>query len=194
VPERPSGDPQPSEGFVAVGFVRGARGTRGELKVDPLTDFPERFRRGATVWLEGRAYKIRLSRQLPPSLLLQLEGIDTREAAAALGGRLLEVPEEQLAELEAGEYYRFEIVGLDVVDSDGAQLGRVEEVLETGANDVYVVRNDEGDLLLPAIDTVVKEIDVEGGRMVVELIEGLERRPHTPQRSVRLKPDPRKKR
>lgn len=187
MPERqpPPSDAQPTEGFVAIGFVRGARGIRGELKVDPLTDFPDRFRRGATVWIEGRAYKVRLSRQLAPSLLLQLEGVNTRIGAAALGGRYLEVPEEELAELEEGEYYRFEIVGLDVVDSAGARLGRVEQVLETGANDVYVVRNDEGDLLLPAIDTVVKKIDVAGGLIVVELIEGLERRPHTPQRKRR---------
>jgi len=187
VPERqpPPSDAQHTDGFVAIGFVRGARGIRGELKVDPLTDFPDRFRRGATVWIEGRAYKVRLSRQLAPSLLLQLEGVNTRIGAAALGGRYLEVPEEELAELEEGEYYRFEIVGLDVVDSAGAPLGRVEQVLETGANDVYVVRNDEGDLLLPAIDTVVKKIDVAGGLIVVELIEGLERRPHTPQRKRR---------
>ena len=149
---------------------------RGELKVEPLTDFPERFRRGASVWIEGRAYTVSLSRSQPPGLLLQLEGVTTRERAADLRGRYLEVPERDLPELE-GAYYRFEIVGLEVFDTSGASLGRVEDVIETGANDVYVVRDAESELLVPAIDTVVKEIDVAGGRMVVEVLEGMERRP-----------------
>lgn len=149
---------------------------RGELKVEPLTDFPERFRRGASVWIEGRAYTVSLSRSQPPGLLLQLEGVTTRERAADLRGRYLEVPEGDLPELE-GAYYRFEIVGLEVFDTSGASLGRVEDVIETGANDVYVVRDAESELLVPAIDTVVKEIDVAGGRMVVEVLEGMERRP-----------------
>jgi len=149
---------------------------RGELKVEPLTDFPERFRRGASVWIEGRAYTVSLSRSQPPGLLLQLEGVTTRERATDLRGRYLEVPEGDLPELE-GAYYRFEIVGLEVFDTSGASLGRVEDVIETGANDVYVVRDAESELLVPAIDTVVKEIDVAGGRMVVEVLEGMERRP-----------------
>lgn len=160
-----------------MGWVRGARGIRGEPRVEPLTDFPERFQLGATVWIDGKAYVVRLSRHLPPGLLLQLEGIDTRPAADGLRGRYLEVPDETLAELNEDQYYRFQIIGLAVFDTSGAALGRVEEVLQTGANDVYVVRNDEGELLVPAIDTVVKEVDVAGGRMVVELLEGLERRP-----------------
>jgi 16S rRNA processing protein RimM len=179
VPERqpPRRDVGPTQGFVAVGLVRGARGVHGELKIEPLTDFPERFQRGATLWIEGRPFVVRLSRHQPPALLLQLEGIESRPAAEDLRGRYLEVPESELAQLDEDQYFRFQIVGLEVFDIAGARLGRVEEVLQTGANDVYIVRNDEGELLLPAIDTVVKSVDVAGGRMVVELLEGLERRP-----------------
>jgi len=179
VPARqpPRRDVEPSKGFVAVGWVRGARGIRGELRVEPLTDFPERFQLGATVWIDGKPYVVRLSRNLPPGLLLQLEGVDSRPAADELRGHYLEVPDEQLAELNEDQFYRFQIIGLAVFDTSGAPLGRVEEVLQTGANDVYIVRNDDGELLLPAIDTVVKKVDVAGGRLVVELLEGLERRP-----------------
>jgi 16S rRNA processing protein RimM len=157
--------------------VHGPRGLRGEFKVEPLTDFPERFAVGAQLYVEGRAYTVALSRNGPTGLLLQLEGVTTRERAAELRGRYLELPEAELAELEDQEYYRFEIVGLEVVDTSGASLGRVFEVMETGANDVYVVRDHESELLVPAIDTVVQEIDVPGGRMVIEVLEGMERRP-----------------
>jgi len=115
-------------------------------------------------------------------LLLHLEGIDTREQAEALRGLLLEVPEDELAPLAEDQYFRFQILGMEVVDQDGQPLGRVEEILDTGATDVYVVRSAEGELLLPAIDTVVKEIDVAGRRMVVDVPEGLERRTTTSSR------------
>ncbi|MCH8849929.1 MAG: 16S rRNA processing protein RimM, partial [Chloroflexi bacterium] len=89
----------------------------------------------------------------------------------------LEVPEGDLAPLSDGQYYRFQIVGLAVFDVEGQKLGHVERVLDTGANDVYLVQDEESELLIPAIDSVVKEIDVAGGRMVVEPLAGLERRP-----------------
>lgn len=160
-----------------MGRVLGARGVRGELKVAVLTDFPERFQRGATVWAAGEPRTVRGARNHLGALLLLLDGIDTREEAAALGGALLEVPEHTLAALEEGTYYRFQIVGLEVVTAAGEPLGRVAEVLETGANDVYIVRSEDAELLLPATEDVVRQVDVARGRMVVELIEGLERRP-----------------
>ena len=174
--------PEPREGFVAVGYVRGPHGLRGELTVEPLTDFPQRFRTGAVLWAAGHEYTVRHARPHRDALLLELDGIDSREQAGTLRGLLLEVPETELAALAEGEYYRFQLVGMEVVDVGGTALGRIEEVLDTGANDVYIVRSAEGELLLPAIDSVVKDVDVAGRRMVVELIEGLERRPLRPPR------------
>ena len=150
---------------------------RGELKVDPLTDFPQRFAPGAVLWAGESRYTVQHTRSQPRTLLLELEGIETRTQAESLRGLLLEVPEEELAPLGEDQYFRFQILGMSVVDRDGQPLGRVEEVLETGANDVYIVRDAESELLVPAIDSVVKEVDVAGRRMVVELPEGLERRP-----------------
>jgi 16S rRNA processing protein RimM len=157
--------------------VRAPRGVRGELSVASLTEFPERFRRGSTLWAGGVAYTVRLARSFRATLLLQLEGITTRAQAEALRGRLLEVPLADLQPLDADRYYRFQLVGMAVNDIDGRPLGRLEEVLETGANDVYVVRNEDGELLVPAIDTVVRDVDVPGRRMVVELPPQLERLP-----------------
>jgi 16S rRNA processing protein RimM len=169
--------PGPRSGFVAVGWVRGARGLRGELKVDPLTDFHERFAPGAAVWAGAVTYIVRRCRPHRDTLLLELEGIETREAAEALGNLLLEIPEESLARLPEGQYFRFQILGMEVYDQQEHALGRIDEIIETGANDVYVVRDAAGELLIPAIDSVVKEIDVTTRRMTVELVEGLERRP-----------------
>jgi 16S rRNA processing protein RimM len=162
---------------VAVGRVRGPRGVRGELNVDSLTDFEERFVPGATLWASGTAYTVRRSRAAGNTLLLELAGIDSREAAEVLRNQLLEIPEESLTHLPEGQYYRFQIVGLAVFDRAGHPLGHVEQIIETGANDVYIVRDQTGELLLPAIDAVVLKIDLEARRMTVNLIEGLERRP-----------------
>ena len=158
--------------------MRAPFGVRGELIVDSLTDFAQRFRRGATLWVAGVSYSVRSARPHKGALLLELEGIASGAEAEPLRGALLEVPEGELPALAEGQYYRFQIVGMDVVDRAGRPLGRIEDVLETGANDVYVVRDAEGDLLLPATDAVVKEVDVAGRRMVVELLAGLERKPH----------------
>lgn len=172
--------PEPAQGFIAVAYVQAAHGARGELKVAPLTDFPDRFRPGAAVWAAGERRTIAGVRPYRDTLLVALEGIESRPAADALRGTLLEVPERELASLDEGEYYRFQIVGLGVFDREGHALGRVVEVLETGANDVYIVRDDEGELLVPAIDSVVLEVDLPGRRMVVELLQGMERRPVRP--------------
>ncbi len=178
-PKRPSPTPRPKtrKGFIAIASVRSPHGVRGELTVDPLTDFPERFEPGAIVWVAGARYTVRHARPHRKSLLLELEGINSLGQAEALRGRLLEVPERELAQLAEDQYFRFQLVGMDVVYRDGEALGRITEVLETGANDVYIVQSQESELLLPAIDTVIKEVDVAGQRMVVELMEGLERRP-----------------
>lgn len=178
--KRPSHPPkqtsriEPRAGFVAVGVIHRAHGVRGELSVESLSDAADRFAEGATLWIDGERYKVQQTRPAKRGLSLKLASIDTRDAAEALRGKLLEIPEEALEPLTEGEYYRFQLVGMDVVDLEGRALGRLEQVLATGSNDVYVVRGPAGELLLPATDEVIREVDVAGKRLVVELIEGLE--------------------
>ena len=161
---------------MAVGFVRGPHGIQGELSIEPMTDFPDRFVPGA-VLLAGKAnYTISAVRIHKKGLLVTLAGITTRNQAEVLRGKLFEVAESDLPDLAEDQYFRFDIVGIDVVDENGTSLGKVADVLETGANDVYIVRDEESELLIPAIDSVVKEIDTEARRMVVDVIPGLERR------------------
>jgi 16S rRNA processing protein RimM len=161
---------------VAIGRIVAPRGVRGELKVEPLTDFPERFAPGQVIWLGGLRREVEGSRQQRSHLLLKLAGVDSAEQAAALRGELLEVPQEELHALGEGQYYRFQLQGMAVYDTAGQALGTIVDILSTGANDVYVVRGPRGELLLPAIEEVVKEVNAEGGRMVVELMEGMEPR------------------
>jgi 16S rRNA processing protein RimM len=105
--------------------------------------------------------------------LVFFEGIEDRDAAEAIAGSTLSVNEDRLPPLEEGAYYHYQLEGLEVVTEDGKTLGRVETVLETGANDVLSVQGPTGEVLLPVIDSVVREIDHEAGRIVVTLIPGL---------------------
>lgn len=156
-----------------MGRVGGPWGLRGDVKVQPLTDFPERFQPGAPLWARGRRCEVRRSRWSRGFVYLSLAGVDSRSAAEELRGALLEVPEADLMPLAEGEYYRFQIIGLQVQTPDGTVLGRVAEILSTPGNDVYVVRGGPRELLLPAIEDVVKEVDLEAGRLVVEPLQEL---------------------
>ena len=165
--QRPSRDPRP--GFVAVGRVLAPHGLKGELKVQPLTDNPERFAPKSRVWADEQLVTIVASREAGGHLYVRLKGFPDRTSAERFRHALLQVPEESLPVLPEGEYYRFQLIGLQVFDREGAPLGTLEEVIETGANDVYRVRRPDGtDLLLPALDDVIVSVDLAAKRMVVD--------------------------
>jgi 16S rRNA processing protein RimM len=160
------------ETAVAIGRISSIHGIKGELRVMPLTDFPERFNPGAEVWLDGKPLQVLRRRWQGKEMIVALEGIETRDQAEAVRGKELMAPSPK--PLDEGVFYQHDIVGLRAVTREGEVLGRVADVLSTGSNDVYVVVGDRGELLLPALEGVVHEIDVANGRIVVELIEGLE--------------------
>ena len=160
-------------GYVAIGRVGAPWGVRGAVRVLPLTDRRAQLAAGRTVTVAGERRTIENTRWQKGLAYLRLSGIDDREAAGELGGRLLAIPESELQPLPEGHYYRFQLIGLAVISTDGEELGRVTDVLSTGANDVYVVHGDRGELLLPATDEVVREIDLEAGRMLIEALPGL---------------------
>lgn len=169
---QPSPEIDPAKA-VTVGRVLAPHGVRGELKVEPLTDFPERFKRGARLWLRGSPHRVEWSRTQGNLVYLKLEGVDTRTQAEGLRGEELRVPEAFALQGE-DVYYQHDIVGLRVEDEGGEPLGRVESIFSTGANDVYIVRGEKGELLLPAVEDVVKAVDVPGRRIVVRLLPGLD--------------------
>lgn len=169
--------PRPEPRYLAIGKVRRAHGVRGELSVAVLTEFPERFEVTEWVYLgdeyEASPYRLESYRRHKKNLLLSLSGIDTRTEAEQFIGDYVQVPIEEAVPLPEGTYYLYELIGLDVVTTAGEPLGAVVDIIETGANDVYLVDNGDRTVLLPAIPDVVQAIDLEQGRMVVELIDGL---------------------
>jgi 16S rRNA processing protein RimM len=167
---------EPGPGFVAIGIIRAARGIHGELRIEPLSDIEGRFDPGRRVYIDGTAYLLARARSDRHGLLLTIDGVSGRDAAESLIGKVLEIREDESPSLPEDTYYRHEIVGLRVFDAAGASIGRIEEVLETGANDVYVVRDESGETLIPAVDSIVKRVDLALREMHVELIPGLERR------------------
>lgn len=160
-------------GNVAVGRVLAARGLRGETRVEPLTDLPERLAAGRSLTVAGERRIIESCRWYRGSAYLKLSGIDDRDAAERLRDTYLEVPEGDLEPLGEGQYYRFQLVGLSVRSTSGLPLGRVTDVLTTGADDVLVVHGMMGEVLVPAVDQIVKEIDLAQGSMTIEVVPGL---------------------
>ncbi len=165
--------------YLAVGHIRGAHGIRGEVKVELLTDYPERFKPGATMYLgsEERARPVEITAARPHQgyLLVKLSTVPDRSAAQAIVGQLLLILEEQAMPLGEHENYAHDLLGLAVTTVEGRPLGVLTDILATGANDVYVVTGPEGkgEVLIPALRDVVVSVDLEAARMVVALPEGL---------------------
>ena len=168
--------PQSEPRFLAVGRIVRAHGVRGEISMMVLTEFPERFESTERIFigneLEATPYLIEGYRWHKKNLLLKLEGITNRTQAEQLRNELVQVPLEEAVPLPEGSFYLYQLIGLPVTITTGQPLGQIVNILETGANDVYVVSDGDKEILLPAIPDVVKWVDLEQG-VVVELIDGL---------------------
>ena len=167
-------------GFLVIGRVVRPHGVRGEMRVESYTELPERFTWLEEVYLardpdapDHDRHVVETIRFHKGYVLLVLGDVRSRESAEMLRGAWLMVPVAEAIPLDEGEVYHYQLEGLEVVTDEGEYLGELEEIIETGANEVFVVRKPEGEILLPNIDAVVKEVDLEAGRMTVHLIEGL---------------------
>lgn len=161
--------------WVLIGVIAGAHGVKGEMKVNLETDFPDRFKRLRTIYV-GKDHvptRVEGARRLGDRVAIRLAECTDRNAAQALHGTLLYIPSREMMPLPAHTYYRDQIVGLQVVTTTGEALGTITEVLATGSNDVYVARDEQREILIPALKEIVREVDVTGGRMVIEPVDGL---------------------
>ena len=159
--------------YVVVGRVIGQRGVKGEVKVEVLTDFPDRFESGRVVFIGGHPLTIETSHLYKGYFYLKFSTIGSAESAQQLRDKDIEIPVNQLHDLPEGEYYRFQVVGLKVEDIQGEPVGEIVDILPTGSNDVYIVRGPQGEVLVPAIEDIVQSIDLENGLMVIQVIDGL---------------------
>jgi 16S rRNA processing protein RimM len=165
--------------LIVVAEVVRPHGVRGAVRVVPVTDFPDRLLRLEEAVVvhgaETMPVRVERARRDGTGVLMKFSGIDTPQAAAGLRGATVQVPASQAPPLPPGQYYVFQVIGLEVRAPDGARLGEVVDVLRTGSNDVYVVRSAAGpDVLIPAVDTFVQQIDIAAGRVVARLPEWLE--------------------
>jgi 16S rRNA processing protein RimM len=162
--------------YLVVGFLRRPHGVKGEILMDVHTDFPERLKTGITVFV-GESYQpmvIASLRYHASGLLVRFRGIKSPEEAGLYRNTWVYVPAANRPELPEGEYYHHQLIGLNVVTDEGRDLGVLVDILETGANDVYVIRAVDGnEVLLPAIPPVVLEIKLADRQMCVHLLDGL---------------------
>lgn len=165
------------EQMLRVGIITSTHGVRGEVKVFPTTDDAKRFKTLKKVILDGREpleLSIEQVKFFKNMVILKFKGYDNINDVETWRQRDLLITRDQAVELKEDEYFITDLIGLTVVNEEEAVLGRVKDVLETGANDVYVVELTGGkELLLPAIKDCILNVDLEGGRMKVHVLDGL---------------------
>lgn len=153
---------------ITIGKIGAPHGVRGDLKLYPLTDFPDRFDDLVHAFINDAPVEITFKRWQKDFLVMHFKGVDSREAAMRLTNSFLKVDRKDAAPLDEGEYYAFDIIGLEVRDQNDAVLGKITNILKTGSNDVYVTKAPDGrELMVPALKKVVTEINVGGGYIKV---------------------------
>ncbi len=166
--------------LLQIGRIIGTHGIRGEVKVYPLTDDPRRFSvlsdcflmsEGSTSKVQAKALQARYSNA---KVILKLDGVDDRDTAVALKGKIIAVTRENAVKLKPGTYFICDLIGCKVIDDKQGELGTIADILQTGASDIYVVKRENAkDLLIPAIKQIIDEIDIPSETVRVHLIEGL---------------------
>lgn len=175
--EQPANSPTAGEpAFLVVGKIRRPHGVHGDVVVEIYTDFPDRLVPKKSIFLGEQHVKLIIARRRlhNEGLLLGFEGISSPEQAGLYRNQILSIIASETPELPGGRYYFHELLDLHVIDELGNTLGTLTEILETGANDVYVVTSPNGhELLLPAIPEVVLNVDQETKKITVRLLPGL---------------------
>ena len=159
--------------FITVGIILGPWGAEGKLKVRPETNIPQRFVPQSILYINRQPFTIESTDRHKERLVIKLNSVNSVEEALKLRGKSLEIHRSQINPLPEGQYYHFQIIGLEVRTTGGEVLGNITEILTGQSNDNYLVRGPRGEILIPAIEDVVKSIDITAGCMVIEAIRGL---------------------
>lgn len=164
--------------YLIVGQLINTHGVKGELKASVLTDDPQRFNDLKWVYVDKKGklekYNIKGVKFFKQFVILKFEGVDTMDDAEKLKGYYMKVDRANAVKLPKDSFFIADIIGLEVYDENNELLGKIQDVLQTGSNDVYVVKNDAGnEILIPALKSVVKEVSIDDGRVSVILPKGL---------------------
>jgi len=158
---------------IAVGKIRRPHGVKGEVIFEPYPEYGAKLKKGMVLLIgkKKEAYSVRSVRGMDQNYLIAFDGLEDCDVVAPLRNQLVYLRSQDLNVLPAGKHYPHQVLGMQVVDEQGNSIGRLEEVLLTGANDVYVVKTAESDeeILLPAIDSVILNVDVEKKVITVKL-------------------------
>ena len=164
--------------YLEIGQIVNTFGIKGMVKIKPFTDDINRFDKLKKVYIKNKEskkeYQIQEVKYHKNMVLMKLEGIDTVEQADLLRQSCLLVNRDDEEPLEEGVYYIVDLIGLEVYTDEGVLLGNVDDIFNTGSNDIYVVKDGKGkQILLPGIPDVIKNVDLESGKIIVHLIPGL---------------------
>lgn len=164
--------------YLEIGQIVNTFGIKGMVKVKPFTENVKRFDKLEKIYIENKKsrkeYEIEEVKYHKDMVLIKFKGINTLEEANLLRESCLIIDREKEEPLEEGTYYIVDMIGLEVYTEEGELLGKLEDIFNTGSNDIYVVKNELGkQILLPAIGEVIKQIDMENKKMIVHLISGL---------------------
>ena len=159
--------------FIIIGQVISPWGTKGKLKVEAATDYPQRFAPHSQIYINRQPMIIASIEWHKSKAIIKLDAIDSIDEAEKLRGQTVEIHHSQLQPLPEGQYYHFQLIGLEVWTTQGEMLGTITEILTAKSNDNYVVSGAKGEILIPAIEDVVKSIDLDKGRITIEAINGL---------------------
>lgn len=155
--------------FLTIGEITKPHGIKGEVKVFPLTDDIQRFKKLKRVFIDGQEVKVSYVTVGHDRAILRLEGVDSVEEAEKLRKKLLVVPREEAVKLEEDSYFIEDLKDCTVYDEEGLELGKVADVIQTGANDVYWIKKPK-ELLIPAIRDVVLSVDVQAEKIIIKPI------------------------
>lgn len=166
------------EEFLRIGVITTTHGVRGEVKIFPTTDDPKRFEHLRHVWLDTGTERLKLEitgvKFFKNLVILKFRGYDRIDDIEKYKGKDLLVTRENAVSLEENEYFIADLIGLSVVTEEGEELGTLADVMQTGANDVYIVQKQgEPDLYIPAIKECILNVDLPAGRMTVHMLNGL---------------------
>ena len=164
--------------YLELGQIVNVKGLKGEVKVNSFTDDNTKFERIPKVFLKQKGtlkeYEIEKVGYSKNQVIIKFKSVNSVEEAETLRNSYIVVDREIFGELPEGTYYIADLIGLDVYTESNEYLGKVDDIFSTGSNDVYVVKDELGkQKLLPGIDEVIKQIDLESGKIIVNLIEGL---------------------
>ena len=159
--------------YITIGMIVSHWGLQGHVKVTVETDFPQRFSSSSKVYIDNRPVVIDEATWHKGNVIVKLQGVDTEEDADELVGHIIEVHHSQLFSLENDVYFHFQLIDLDVITSNGDAIGKISEILSVASADVYVIKGESSEILIPAIDEIIKLIDLKKGIMVIEPIAGL---------------------